>query len=99
MAGLAVGIEIASALRHLGGRFISHMVGKRKFQHEQLIYSCRECKKGSRFWRKGNEYSLGFCTEVAVKYSSGDIRFCSVGWIKEMNGCYCRQICGFVRKI
>lgn len=75
MAGLAVGVEIASVLRHLGGCFISHVVGKRRFRPEQLIYSCRECKKGSRFWRKGNDYSLGFWTEVSVKYSSGDTCF------------------------
>lgn len=91
-----MGVEIARVVRHLGGIFMSHMVGKRRFRHGQLIYSHRECKKGSRFWRKGNEYSLGFWSEVAIKYSSGDICFCSVAWMKEMNGCYCRQVCGFV---
>ena len=50
--------------------------------------SLKEYKKGSRFWRKDNEHSLGIWSEVAMKYSSGDTRFYSVAWIKEMNGCY-----------
>lgn len=42
-----------------------------------------ECKKGSRFWRKDYEYSLGFWSEVAV--NKWRYIFCSVAWIKEMN--------------
>lgn len=31
---------------------------------------------------RNNEYSLGLLGEVTVKYSSEDICFCSVAWIK-----------------
>lgn len=75
---LAVDIEIIGrVLRHLGGNYdISHMVGEQRFGHGQFMYLIRECKKGNRFWRKGNKYSLGFWSEVAMRYSSGDIYFC-----------------------
>lgn len=49
------------------------------------MYLLRECKKGNRFWRKGDEYSLGFWSEVAMRYSSEDVCFCYLdkrnGWV------------------
>lgn len=52
MAGLAVGVEIASVLRHLGGRFISHVVGKRRFDLSNLFIHVGNARKGAGFGEK-----------------------------------------------
>ena len=36
--------------------------------------------------------------KVAVNYTSGDVFVQWLGWIKGINGCYCRQVYGFVGK-